>query len=91
MYKFFCQKFQISIRTLHDFSIVIISEFVLLANRCMNPNVDFLIVDSNLLIQKLAYMALALQRHGCPRTRRYALLKATRNLSNVDFLYAVLK
>ena len=41
MYKVFCQKFQISIRTLHDFSIVTISEFVLLANRCMNPNVDF--------------------------------------------------
>ena len=28
MYKVFCQKFQISIRTLHDFSIVTISEFV---------------------------------------------------------------
>ena len=54
MYKVFCQKIQISIRTLHDFSIVTISEFVLLANRCMNPNVDFLIVASKLLIPKLA-------------------------------------
>ena len=44
MYKVFCQKFQISIRTTQDFSIVIISEFVLLANRCVNPYVDFLIV-----------------------------------------------
>ena len=50
MYKVFSQKFQILIRTLHDFSIVTISEFVLLANRCMNPNVDFLIVTSKLLI-----------------------------------------
>ena len=32
MYKVFCQKFQISIRTIQDFSIVLISEFVLLAN-----------------------------------------------------------
>ena len=31
MYKVFCQKFQISIRTTQDFLIVIISEFVLLA------------------------------------------------------------
>ena len=60
----FLPKFQISIRTLHDFSIVTISEFVLLANRCMNPNVDFLIVASKLLIPKLAYIALALHRHG---------------------------
>ena len=42
----------------------IISEFVLLANRCINPFVDFLIVVSMLLIPKLAYIALALQRHG---------------------------
>ena len=73
------------------FQIVTISEFVLLANRCMNPNVDFLIVASKLLILKLAYIALALHRYGRLRTRRYALLKATRNLSNVDFLYAVHK
>ena len=64
MYKVFCQKFQISISTLHGFSIVTISKFVLLANRCMNPNVDFLIVASKLLIPKLAYIALALHRHG---------------------------
>ena len=64
MYKVFCQKFQISIRTIQDFSIVIISELVLLANRCINPNVDFLIVVSKLLIPKLAYIALALHRHG---------------------------
>ena len=64
MYKFFCQKFQITIRTTQDFSIVIISEFVLLANRCINPYVDFLIVVSKLLIPKLAYIALALHCHG---------------------------
>ena len=52
MYKVFCQKFKISIRTTQDFSIVIISEFVLLANRCINPYVDFLIVASKLLIPK---------------------------------------
>ena len=55
MYEVFCQKFQISIRTIQDFSIVIISEFVLLVNRCINPYVDFLIVVSKLLIPKLAY------------------------------------
>ena len=44
MYKVFCPKFQISISTVQDFSIIIISEFVLLANRCINPYVDFLIV-----------------------------------------------
>ena len=59
MYEVVCQKFQISIRTIQDFSIVIISEFVLLANRCINPYVDFLIVVSMLLIPKLAYIALA--------------------------------
>ena len=52
MYKFFCQKFQITIRTTQGFSIVIISEFVLLVNRCINPYVDFLIVVSKLLIPK---------------------------------------
>ena len=36
MYKVFCQKFRISMRTIQDFSIVTISEFVLLANRCDN-------------------------------------------------------
>ena len=56
MYKVFCQKFQISIRTIQDFSIVIISEFVLLANRCKNTYVDFLIVVSKLLIPKLMSM-----------------------------------
>ena len=64
MYKVFCQNFQISIRTTQDFLIVIISEFVLLANRCINPYVDFLIVASKLLIPKLVYIALALHRHG---------------------------
>ena len=48
--KFFAKKFQISIRTTQDFSIVIVSEFVLLTNRCINPYVDFLIVVSKLLI-----------------------------------------
>ena len=60
----FLPKFQISIRTIHDFSIVAISDYVLLANRCMNSNVDFLIVASKLLIPKLAYIALALHRYG---------------------------
>ena len=64
MYKVFCQKFQKSICTTQDFSSVIISEFVLLANRCINPYVDFLIVVSKLLILKLAYIALTLHRHG---------------------------
>ena len=32
--------------------------------RCINPYVDFLIVVSKLLIPKLAYIALALHRHG---------------------------
>ena len=64
MYKVFCQKFQISIRITQDFLIVIISEFVFLANRCINPYVDFLIVVSELLIPNLAYIALALHRHG---------------------------
>ena len=44
-------------RTLHDFSIVTISKLMLLANRCMNTNVDFLIVASKLLTPKLAYIA----------------------------------
>ena len=64
MYNVFFQKFQISIRTIQDFSIVIISEFVLLANRCINSYVDFQILVSKLLIPKLAYIALALHRHG---------------------------
>ena len=34
-----------SIRTIHDFSIDIISEFVLLCNRCKKPYVDFLITE----------------------------------------------
>ena len=50
VYTVFCLKFQISIHTIHDFSIVTISKFVLLANRCVNPNVDFLIVASKLLL-----------------------------------------
>ena len=48
MNKVFCQKFQISIRTIPDFSIVIISKLVLLANRYINPYVDSLIVVSKL-------------------------------------------
>ena len=61
--KFFCQQFQILIRTIHDISIVTISEFVSLANYCMNLNVDFLMVASKLLIPKFAYIAQALHRH----------------------------
>ena len=39
-------------------SFVMISDFVLLVNRCINPYVDFLIVVSKLLIPKLVYIAL---------------------------------
>ena len=41
MYSVFLQKFNISIRTIHEFSIAIIRELVLLANRCtsMHPKV----------------------------------------------------
>ena len=62
--KVFYQKFQISIRTIQDFSRVMISELVLLANRYINPYVDFLIVVLKLLIPKLVYIALALHHHG---------------------------
>ena len=40
-------------------------------------------------IYNKVYIPLALQRHGKTRIRRYALLKATRNLLKVDFLYPV--
>ena len=92
-----CTKFSskipnINILTIHDFSIVTISEFMLLANRCMNPNVYFLIVASKLLIPKLAYIALALHPHGWLRTRRYALLISTRITYQIlTFFYAVHK
>ena len=69
-----------------------ICEIVLLANRFVNPYVDFQTVASKLLTPKLGYTAVALHLHDWlikVRTRRYALIKATRNLSNVDFLYAV--
>ena len=57
MYKVFCQKFQISIRTIQDFSIVIISEFVLLASRCINPyvffsNSCFKVISSNVSVHR---------------------------------------
>ena len=42
MYSVLCQKFHLSIRTIHEFSIAI-RELVLLANSCINPKVDFLI------------------------------------------------
>ena len=64
VYNVFCQKFQISIRTLHDFTIAITRKFVLLASRCMKPYVDFLITASKFWILKLAYIALALHRQG---------------------------
>ena len=62
MYKVFCQ----NLKYQYAQSVVIISDFVILANRCINPYVDFLIVVSKLLIPKLAYIALALHqdRHG---------------------------
>ena len=65
-YSIFGQTFQISIRTIQDFSSVMLREYVLLANRCINLYVDILIVVLK-------------------------LLKATRSMSNVDFLYAVHK
>ena len=64
MYKVFLPKIT-NINTHNPLlSIATISEFVLLANRGMNPNFDFLIVASKLLIPKLAYIELALHRHG---------------------------
>ena len=48
MYEGFCTKFKISMRTYvqaHDFSLVRISEFVLLTCRCVNSYPDFLKVD----------------------------------------------
>ena len=57
MDKVFCKKSQILIRTIQDTSIVMISGFVLLANRCINPFADFLIVVSKL--PKLTYIAMA--------------------------------
>ena len=62
--KFFAKNSKYQYAQPKTFSIVIISEFVLLANRCINPYVDFLIVVLMLLIPKLAYIALALHRHG---------------------------
>ena len=62
MNKVFCQKVQISIHSIQDFSIVMISEFELLANRC-NTYVDFIIVVLKLL-PKLAYIVLTLQCLG---------------------------
>ena len=70
MYNVFCQKLQISIRTIHEFSIAITREFVLLASRCMKPYVDFLITASKFWILLLAYIALALHRQGKFSTRR---------------------
>ena len=58
-----CTKFLPKI-PIYDVSFVTLSEFVLLANRCVNPYVDFLIIVSKLLIPKLAYIVLALHRHG---------------------------
>ena len=70
MYKVFCQKSHISIRTIHDFSLVITREFMLLAIRCMKPYVDFLITASKFWILKLAYIALALHHQFKLSTRR---------------------
>ena len=74
MNKAFCQKIQISMRTIQDFSIVMISEFMLLTNRCINSYVEFLLVASKVLLPKLAYTALALHCHGRLRTRRYNMV-----------------
>ena len=46
MYNVFCQKFQISMRTIHEFSIAITREFVLLTSRCNHLIMDFLITAS---------------------------------------------
>ena len=69
MYNVLCQRFQISISTIHDFSIAITREFVLLASRCMKPYVDFLITASKFWILKLTYIALALHRQRNFSTR----------------------
>ena len=42
MYSVFSQKSHISMCTVHELSIAIIRQLVLLANRCVNPKVDFL-------------------------------------------------
>ena len=53
MYNVFCQKFQISMRTIHEFSIAITREFVLLASRCVKSfdyglsNYSFKMLDRN--------------------------------------------
>ena len=68
---------------IHAFSRVCTIVLQLLHNLPINPKVCFLIIASKL------YMPL--QRHGKSRIRRYALLKATRNLLKVYFLYPVQK
>ena len=57
MYKVFCQKFRISIRKTQDFSIVIISEFVLLANSCYKSicrfsNSCFKVINSKVSVHR---------------------------------------
>ena len=45
----------------------------LLRNLPINPNVCFLIIASKLYIPQVAYIPLALQRHGKSGIRQYAL------------------
>ena len=73
---------------IHAFSRICTIILQLLYNLPINSNVCFLIIAFKLYIPYVAYIPLALQRHGNivkSRIRRYALLKATRNLLKVDF------
>ena len=54
MYSVFFQKFHISISTIHEISIAIIKDLVFMANRCINPKVDFLITASKFLNTKVS-------------------------------------
>ena len=76
---------------IHAFLRVCTNMLQLLRNLPINPNLCFLIIASKLYIPQVAYIPLALQRHGKSGIRQYALhvLKATRNLLIVDFLYPV--
>ena len=70
---------------IHAFSKVYTIVLQLLHNLPMNPNV----IASKLYIPTVAYIPLALQRHGKSRIRRYALLKATHNQLKNDFMHPV--
>ena len=55
---------------------VMINESVLIVNRCINLNIDSLIVISKFFLPKLAYIALALHHHGRLRTHTVCVIKS---------------